>query len=138
MIDPPPSGSVIRFPFDFKDGNGYVSKLFVVVGHAKECAVVCKATSKLGRYGERRKRIRVSSSSLAELSLSRFPPSLTHPILSPSRTNILLEQMHGRVEIWLDPIVGLGGKLRTAIEQNAVLTKAMKAGLLGCLGSERR
>ncbi len=43
---------MIRFPFDFGDGDGAVLKRFVVLGHVQEhnACICAKTTSRLGRF----------------------------------------------------------------------------------------
>lgn len=42
--------AVIRFPFDFRDGDGLVPKRFVVLGHAHGTCVCAKTTSNVDRH----------------------------------------------------------------------------------------
>lgn len=41
---------MIRFPFDFRDGDGMVAKRFVVLGHARGTCICAKTTSNVDRH----------------------------------------------------------------------------------------
>lgn len=42
--------AVIRFPFDFRDGDGPIAKRFVVLGHVHGTCICAKTTSKVARH----------------------------------------------------------------------------------------
>jgi len=49
-MPPIPQFSVIRIPFDFRDGDGLVKKRFVVLGYAGSAVICVKTTSKIDRF----------------------------------------------------------------------------------------
>ncbi len=136
MISLLPAGSVLRIPFDFNDGGGYIPKLFVVLGHRQSAAVSLKATSKLERYGLRPE----TDNGIVYIPAGAIP--FTVPtVIDPSNAfaiphrDIVLEQEQHRIEIWTAVVDGLVDKLRFAILNNPTLPKQRRLGLLGCLDS---
>ncbi len=131
-----PSCSILRIPFDFMDGSGYIPKLFVVIGHKDDCAVAFKTTSKLERYGEK------PHLYPGVVFIPGGSPPFTEPtIIDPSNAfaiphkDIKLEQEQSRIKIW-PSLSGLLQNLCLAIDQNSTLTKTFKSklkALAGCL-----
>ena len=133
MIDLLPCCSILRIPFDFQDGAGYIQKLFVVIGHQQNCAIAFKATSKLERYGDNPHQCK------GVVFLHGPEPFILPTVVDPSKafaiphSEIEYEQKEGRIRIWSFS-EDLQAKLCLAIDQNHTLTKSRKLNLKQCLG----
>jgi hypothetical protein len=123
-------------PIDFRDGSGFVPKLFIVIGHKDAAAIAFKTTSKLGRYGDN------PHLYPGIVFIPAGPSPFTEPtVIEPSNAfaitheHIRIEQERSRIKVW-PSLEGLLQRLCVAIEQNPTLTKTLKPQLktiAGCL-----
>ena len=126
MTNLPPVCHVLRIPFDFLDGKGYVPKLFMEVGHHELSVIVFKATSKLERYGEKPH----LESGILFVPGSDKQPFVVDTVIDPSNgfaiphRDIEYEQNQGNIQIW--PCVEMKEKLCAAINSNRTLNNLRK------------
>ena len=134
MIDLLPLCSVIRFPFDFRDGNGIELKRFIVAGHVNSSAILIKTTSRVEYYRAQPDIL----PGVIECSAGEFGPFELDTIIDPANAFAVphenLKRFHRACTLdHMGTVPELRELLIVAIGNNKKIGQAIKAGLLQCL-----
>ena len=131
MVDILPPFSVIRFPFDFRDGNGLQLKRFVVVGHRDGVAILIKPTSRLDYYQAQPDLL----AGVVHCAAAQFTPFEDETILDPANAFAVphdnLRRFHAAFTLdRLGVIPELRELLTMAVHGNKKIERARRENLL--------
>jgi hypothetical protein len=134
LVDLLPPCTVVRFPFDFKDGRGLELKMFLVVGHRNGCAILIKTTSRTEHYKSRPELL----AGVVVCTANQYAAFKYETVIDPENDFAVphsqLQRFYNAYTInILGSIPELRDLLIAAITNNRQIEPARKNGLLGCL-----
>jgi hypothetical protein len=134
LVDLLPPFTVIRFPFDFQEGNGLELKRFIVIGHLKDSAILIKTTSRVEYYKARPELL----PGVVVCAAEEYDPFKQATVIDPANAFAVphanLEKFHNAYTLdMLGCVPQLRDRLAQAISNNRKIERARKSGLLACL-----
>jgi hypothetical protein len=139
LVDILPPCTVVRFPFDFRDGSGFELKRFIVIGHVNDVAILIKTTSRVEYYRARPELL----PGVAFCTAGEYDPFDAETIIDPANAFAVphraLKKFYDAYTLdILGCVPELRDRLAEAITRNGKIEKNRKRYMLECLERSER